>query len=137
MNKRIILGLLIVGLLSIVLLNKIFPDIHNFEQEYEELSVVRLRAYEYALTCSNTTTPTLNFKDVNWVLVPGSHIMFPTLEGNLRLKGWFNPKDSTIYIPQTEKDTFWILVHESLHAIGYMNHPDIPFRICGVMPDQN
>jgi hypothetical protein len=108
------------------------------EVEQQELAGVRSAAYTYAVTCSNTKTPVLSFEDVKWELTPGSILRFPSMEGRvLELKGWFNPRDSTIYIPFTERNTFWILAHESLHAIGYIGHPATPFRTCRLMADQN
>ena len=108
------------------------------DAEQEELTAQRLTAYNFAATCSRTKTPALVFDEIVWALAPGDELSIPTLEGRtVKLRGWFNPRDSTIYIPFTERETFWILAHESLHAIGYRNHPDIPFRTCRLMPDQN
>jgi hypothetical protein len=108
------------------------------EVEQQELTAVRAAAYTYAVTCSNTEAPVLSFEDVKWELTPGSMLRFPPIEGRvLELKGWFNPRDSTIYTPFTERSTFWILAHESLHAIGYTGHPTPPFRTCRLMADQN
>jgi hypothetical protein len=137
----IIIGIILTCIV-VYLLGKytdVYPEYRVLtDVEQEELTAQRIVAYNYAVACSKITTPELTFDEIVWALVPGDGLSIPTLEGKtVKLRGWFNPRDSTIYIPFTERETFWILAHESLHAIGYRNHPDIPFRTCRLMPDQN
>lgn len=137
--------LTIIGIVGIYLLAR-YTDVFMVVPEYRELSEeelqyvqhVREQAYDYAVNCSKTTSPALKFEEIHWILNPGDVLRIPTIDGNdVTLKGWFNPKDSTIYIPFTERETFWITAHESMHAIGYSGHPYIPFRSCNLMADQN
>jgi hypothetical protein len=144
-KKILLVLLLIVGIAGIYFLAK-YTDAFRYTPEYRQLTDSELRrveeirtsAYAYAVRCSGITTPALQFNEINWMLVPGNELVIPTIEGrNVKLKGWFNPRDSTIYIPFTERETFWITAHESMHAIGYLGHPHIPFRTCNLMADQN
>lgn len=143
-RRTLIVLLLFSGILLYVLtkyttLFDVYPDYRVLDAgEYAQLTETRRAAYNDALACSGIRNPELTFTQIRWELVPGNMIRFPVIEGRvLELRGWFNPRDSTIYIPFTERGTRWILVHESLHALGYRGHPSHPFRTCNVMTDQN
>lgn len=107
------------------------------EQKQAGLDKVREEAYYYALSCSRNKNPDLKFKQINWVVVPGSKLHIQALDGSIDLAGYFSPNDSTIYIPETKEAVFWILAHESLHAIGYRGHDDFPFKACNLAAEQH
>lgn len=107
------------------------------QAEYVKLITAQQYAYNQAIECSGVK-PKLQFKEIRWALMPGSVLQMHAEDGSIRLAGFFNPTDSTIYIPFTKRFTNWILVHESLHAIGFLGHPEIPFRYpCRVLAEQN
>jgi len=103
----------------------------------EERQARRLEAYNYAVECSGTKEPKLKFEEIKWFIVPGNSITYKATDGIAVLDGYFQISDNTIWMPSGKKDVFWIMAHESLHAIGYIGHPDHPFRTCRLMADQN
>jgi hypothetical protein len=108
------------------------------ESELVELTDIRYRAYNYAVKCSGTTKPSLTFDEIEWMIAPGSVLRIKATDGTAILKGWFDPENNIIWVPYTERKNFWILAHESLHAIGYIGHPYYPFTSpCRLMPEQN
>lgn len=107
------------------------------ESEYERLTELRREAYNYAVECSNTSIPKVKFEDISWVVVPGNQIRFDAIDGTAYLVGYYSVKDTTIYVSDLHRETFWVLAHEALHAIGYIGHPVIPFRTCRLQNDQN
>jgi hypothetical protein len=123
-------------LIIFILLATFLPE-EPPEEAAIRLAELRRSAYDEAVECSNTTNPALSYEQISWMVVPGNKLVFNTTEGKVVLQGWFSPKDSTIYIPETNKETYWILLHESLHAIGYLGHPNHPFRTCNALPEQN
>lgn len=134
--KQIILGVVLLILLVLAVW------IGYRASETEEAKLVRLTAlrrdaYMTAMDCSNTTSPELRFEDIQWVVVPGDVLKFVAVDGTGYLGGYFSQRDSIIYLPQKNEEEWWVLVHESLHAIGFRGHPNTPFRACGVMLDQN
>lgn len=133
-----ILGLLILFVVGLVLLtSKPYPS-ELSTTELARLDTLRRAAYDMAMTCSKTTTPKLKYEEIDWVVIPDSRLRIRATDGSITLGGWFSPRDSIIYLPYPNRDRQWILVHESLHAIGYIGHPDIPFKYpCGVMGEQN
>ena len=146
MRKKIIFGLTIGLLITVIYLLARYTDVFKVVPQYRDLSELetqqlqelRRNAYDYAVNCSETVDPALKFEEIQWVLNPGGKLVIPTLDGkSVTLLGWFNPNDSTIYIPFTRREEFWIHAHESMHAIGYEGHPYIPFKSCSLMADQN
>lgn len=141
--KRIIFAVLAIILVFLLArYTNIFTSTPSYwelsEGETQELQTLRRKAYDYAVRCSGTDNPALKFEEIQWVLIPGDRLVIPTVEGkDARLLGWFNPSDSTIYIPFTRREEYWLQAHESMHAIGYMGHPYIPFNTCSLMADQN
>jgi hypothetical protein len=115
------------------------PQYYELTQhELTELTEKRRDAYDYAMQCSGIDIPKVPFDKLGWVLMPGSVLQIDAVDGRATLKGFFNPTDSTIYMPFTERDTYWILAHESLHAIGVIGHPRIPFETpCRLMAEQH
>lgn len=115
---------------------KPYPDMTA--EEVARLEPFRRDAYNEAIRCSDTKTPELRYEDIAWVVIPENRIHIVASDGRLDLGGYFSPNDSVIYLPYPNRDKRWVLVHESLHAIGYRGHPDIPFRFpCRVMADQH
>jgi hypothetical protein len=121
-----------------------------YTQEYRDLTpeesveVTRMRkdAYDYAVSCSKTEKPALKFEQIQWILMPGDYLDVRAIDGRIKLKGYYNQTDSTIYLPFTERNTKWLAAHEALHAIGYFadengKHPNFPFRSCGLLREQN
>jgi hypothetical protein len=140
MTTRAKLILVLTAIILIVLIvifgSKPYPEITP--EENTKLEVIRRRAYNDAVECSNTKQPKLKYEDIYWVVIPSSKLRVQAVDGSIDLAGFFNPTDSAIYLPYPSRNKRWILVHESLHAIGYLGHPDFPFRQpCGVMSDQN
>lgn len=131
------ISILIGIFLVIFILLAVFLPEETPEDRANRILELRKSAYDEAVACSDTKNPKLKYQDITWMVTPGNKLVFNTTEGRLVLQGWFNPKDSVIYIPETNKEVYWILLHESLHAIGYMGHPDHPFRTCNALPEQN
>jgi hypothetical protein len=143
--KRIIVWVILILIVALIFFfrNQLYENMTTptyyplSTTEMERLTSQREKAYQYAVECSSTMIPALKFEEINWVLVPGNELKIPTTDaGIVRLKGWFSIDSNTIYMPFTERNTFWIMAHEALHAIGYMGHPAQPFRTCELMPDQ-
>lgn len=107
------------------------------ESEIKEIDNLRKSAYDYAVSCSGTESPAVIFEEITWILVPGTILTIQATDGTARLKGWFDTAENVIYIPFTERSTYWIMAHEAMHAIGYIGHPRDPFYTCGLMADQN
>ena len=128
---------ILIGVFLILILLTLFLPKETTEQSAARLFELRSSAYDAALKCSNTQNPKLKYQEIQWVVTPGNKLVFNTTDGKVVLQGWFNPKDSTIYTPETNKEIYWILLHESLHAIGYLGHPDHPFRTCNALSEQN
>lgn len=105
--------------------------------ELAEISLLRKEAHQTAQLCSGKSAE-IPFEKIDWVLIPGSTITVNAVDGKVKLKGYYSPSDTVIYMPFTERATSWIMVHESLHSLGYIGHPDIPFKYpCRAMADQN
>ena len=118
------------------LIPKPYPEMTA--EETARIEPFRREAYAEALRCSGVTNPALKYEDIQWVVIPESRIHVVASDGRIDLGGYFNPSDSVIYLPYPNRDKQWVLVHESLHAIGYRGHPDVPFRSpCRVMADQH
>lgn len=107
------------------------------EAKLARLTLLRQNAYMTAMECSNTISPELQFEDIHWVVVKQNVLKFVAVDGTASLDGYFSQRDSVIYLPQKNEEEWWLLVHESLHAIGFRGHQNNPFRVCGVMSDQN
>lgn len=136
--KLFIIAAIVVLLLAIMILtSKPYPTQLSLE-ELARLDTIQRDAYARAVECSGTKAPKLKYEDIDWVIVPDSKLRIQVTDGSINLGGYFSPIDSVIYLPYPNRNKRWILVHESLHAIGYIGHPDIPFRYpCGVMAEQN
>ena len=117
------------------------PTTNPLELTQEELTVLtaqRKKAYDFAVQCSNTQTPELKFEDISWAILPGDKLTYKATDGTAELLGYFSPTDSVIYMPAAQYNTEWIMVHESLHAIGYRGHPRTPFmHPCMATASQN
>lgn len=145
MNAPKIRNILIGVMLAVILLLLAFcsdiskPEYYELDkQEFAQIDSARREAYQYALECSGVKEPLVPYDKLGWVLIPGSQLKVEAQDGRINLKGFFNPTDSTIYMPFTERDTYWIMAHESLHAVGIIGHPRIPFEYpCRLMADQN
>lgn len=107
------------------------------EAKLARLTLLRQDAYMTAMDCSNTTSPELRFEDIYWSVQEGDVLKYVASDGIGYFGGYFSQRDSVIYLPSKNEEEWWVLVHESLHAIGFRGHPNFPFRVCGVMPDQN
>lgn len=115
---------------------KPYPDMTA--EEVARLEPFRRDAYAQAMACSGIKDPELNYDDIQWIVIPERRIHVVASDGRIDLGGYFSPNDSIIYVPYPNRDKRWVLIHESLHAIGYRGHPDFPFRYpCRVMADQN
>lgn len=138
--RNILIGItLVVALLLLAFCSDNKPQYYELDQaELVQLDSVRKQAYQYALECSGVKEPLVPYDKLGWVLIPGSQLKVEAEDGRINLKGFFNPTDSTIYMPFTERGTYWIMAHESLHAVGIIGHPRIPFEYpCRLMADQN
>lgn len=108
------------------------------DSELAQINEKRKEAYDYAVECSGINSPKIPFDKLGWILMPGSELRIDAVDGRATLKGYFNPADSTIYMPFTERSTDWIMAHEALHAIGIIGHPKIPFEFpCQLTANQN
>lgn len=136
--KLLIIAVIVILLVAVIVLtSKPYPT-ELSSNELARLDTIQREAYKEAVECSNTKTPKLKYEDIDWVIIPDSKLRINTTEGNVNLGGYFSPNDSVIYLPYPNRDKRWILIHESLHAIGYIGHPDVPFRYpCRVMVDQH
>lgn len=131
------LSILIGIFLVIFIALAVFMKPETLDEKLVRLTTLRRRAYDDAIECSGIKTPELRFDQVQWITIPGNIIKIQATDGLAILKGFFNPADSVIYVVETEEDTPWLLLHESLHAIGYRGHPDHPFKTCKALPEQN
>lgn len=109
----------------------------NSKPNAVELEKIRRAAYDFAVQCSHTKEPQLKFEDIQWVIVPGSQLIFRETSALETVRGAYNPADSTIYIPSEFVSSRVIIAHEIMHAIGYSTHDSVPFRTCNLMPDQH
>lgn len=136
--KLFIIAAIVILLLAIIILtSKPFPTQLSLE-ELARLDTIRRDAYARAIECSGVKNPKLKYDDIDWIIIPNSRLRINAVDGSVDLAGYFNPTDSVIYLPYPNRNKRWILVHESLHAIGYIGHPDIPFRYpCRVLAEQN
>lgn len=136
--KLVIVAIVTILLVMIIVLtNKPYPT-ELSPEELAQLDTIQRDAYAQAIKCSNTKTPKLKYEDIDWVIVPEYRLVVKAVDGSVTLGGYFSPIDSVIYLPYPNRNKRWILIHESLHAIGYLGHPDVPFRYpCGVMAEQN
>jgi hypothetical protein len=135
MNKRTIIIIVTLALLALLVY------ILTSEPETEEDKSIRLdkarrEAYAYAVKCSGVT-PELQYKDITWIVIPGNKIRYNAIDGHIDLAGYFSPSDSVIYVASLYDDTFWVLAHESMHAIGFRGHPEEPFERCKLLAKQN
>lgn len=146
LKTKLLVGCSIVLLLILFVVNrndiivwfipKPYPEMTA--EETTRLTPFRRDAYYQALRCSGVETPALDFEDIQWVVIPERNIHIVASDGELYLGGYFSVDDSVIYVPYPNRDKQWVLIHESLHAIGYRGHPDFPFRYpCRVMADQH
>lgn len=141
----LVIALLVLAALVMRLHKKEAPPEQDWYASYEQMvweeqlvTEFRQSAYEDAIKCTDVFSPKLKFADITWVVLPSSAMKFQAIEGTVKLKGYFSVTDSTIYVPYNERFTRWVNVHESMHAIGYIGHPNNPFRWpCYVMPDQH
>lgn len=132
----LVLTIIILAVLIIVFGSNPYPEITP--EENARLEVTRRQAYNDAVKCSGTKNPKLKYEDIDWIVTPTSQLRINATDGSIDLAGYFSPIDSVIYLPYPNRDKRWILVHESLHAIGYIGHPDVPFKYpCYVMAEQN
>jgi hypothetical protein len=142
--KKIWLGILFLIILTSIILFKqqIYENLTTStywelsNEEVTKLTEQRKRAYDYAVSCSGIKNPKLRFDEITWVLLPGSVIKIKTDKGTVTFKGIFEANSNIIYMPFTERNTFWIMAHESMHAIGYIGHPYHPFKTCWLMAEQ-
>ena len=131
------IGLLLLIIVVLIITSKPYPT-ELTTDELVRLDVIQREAYAEAVECSDTKTPKLKYEDIDWVIIPDSKLRIQATDGNIDLAGYFSQIDSVIYLPYPNRDKRWILIHESLHAIGYIGHPDTPFRYpCRVMADQH
>ena len=127
----------IVLLLLGLLLYGIFRKPETEEQRTMRVETIRRESYERAVKCSETDSVRVAYEDIDWVTTPGSELVYEAVDGTARLAGWADPSTNTIYIPKVNETKRWIATHEVLHLLGYLGHPDHPFKTCRVMPDQN
>lgn len=132
LSKFVAIFLAVFAIVLLLIINKSRPT-----TEHERITQVRKDAFAYAIECSNTKNIPVQFDEITWVVMPGSVMIFHAMDGDAKLVGWTDPEEKAIYIVETEKDTFWIIAHESLHMLGYIGHPDFPFKTCGVLATQN
>lgn len=123
-----LLGLLLYG---------IFRTPETEEERTVRIDRIRRESYDRAVKCSETKNPRVSYEDIDWVTTPGSELVYETVDGTARFAGWADPTTNTIYIPKTNESKRWIATHETLHLLGYIGHPDHPFKTCRVLPDQN
>jgi hypothetical protein len=144
-QKRLLIGVVVITVITILIFvnwkepeKPWYGSFDEMQADYTELFIARKKAYDQAVSCSNIVTPKLRFDQINWEVIPGRVLEIEAEDGSIKLAGFFNPTDSTIYIPYTKRSINWILVHESLHAIGILGHPNNPFRFpCYALPEQN
>jgi hypothetical protein len=109
----------------------------------KSLENVRRESYEYAMACTRPdkhklTHPTLKFEDIRWRVFPDSFLVLPKNDSTYRkIYGFFDDKDSTIWISKTLAHSLWANAHEVTHALGFFDHPRDPFTRCGLAIDQH
>jgi len=102
------------------------------------LGRTRRAAYDYAVACSNGKTPAVRFEDITWVIFPGTTLLLRDEHNRpIAAEGYWNVRDSTIWIVRALANHHWANAHEVMHAIlGVDGHPSEPFRRCRLMADQ-
>lgn len=142
MNKILKYLLIVLGIIILVLLLIFGNSTPQYEEptpeEMVRITEMRHQAYDYALKCGGETNGAVPFDKLDWVLLPGTELKYNATDGTAHLKGYYSPNDSVIYMPYTERETFWIAAHESLHALGWRGHPNKPFKYpCMLTAEQN
>ena len=146
-RTKLTIGLIAVLLFFLLLVfgDKIFKpvdytsEINNMTyDEIQYIESVRSRAMDYAIKCSKLTVDSTVVQSLKWAIHPRNKITIVATDGKIDLDGFYDPHSHTIYVAYPQRVSWWILAHESLHAIGIVGHPDTPFRHpCQLMPDQN
>lgn len=124
------------GALLLVLMVATRISNETLDEHTRRLASMRREAFDYAVQCSRTKS-LMSYDDITWVIVPQNSIRLRTLDGVVELSGFASIADSTVYLTQSASEQFWLVVHESLHMLGYIGHPDHPFRTCGARPEDN
>ena len=135
MNKKLLY--IILAVVSVIILYLVFRKPETPEEKVVRIEQLRREAYDFAVSCSRVKEPKLKFEDIGWIVMPGHKLAISAIDGVIDLSGYFSPNDSTIYVPELREDTFWILAHESMHAIGFRGHPDFPFKECNLLASQH
>ena len=143
MNKKLLY--IILAVITVIILYIVFRKPETPEEKIVRIEKVRREAYDFAVKCGKVKTPKLRYEDIIWVVMPGRVMNYKATDGSIDLLGFFSQNDSTIYVPEWKESTFWVLAHESMHAIGHIypyevgdkGHPDFPFRECNLRADQH
>jgi hypothetical protein len=106
--------------------------------EADRLDKIRHDAYDYAVACLNGKTPAVRFEDIEWVIYPSETLRLrDEYNRPIAAEGYWNAKDSTIWIVRRLANHHWTNAHEVMHAVlGINGHPPEPFRRCHLMADQ-
>lgn len=125
--------------LTLFILFLLFVGIYRNKETPEErtarIEQYRKEAYNTAVSCSDVGTPLVRFEDITWVITPGDKLIYNGIDGTISFMGFADTRDNTIYIPEAHATKRWIMTHEVLHLLGFIGHPDHPFKTCGVMPE--
>jgi hypothetical protein len=135
MQNRItwIVVLLLLGLLLYGILRR--PETE--EERVVRIDTLRHQAYDFAVSCSGTKVPRVTYDQIQWVVTPGTELVYQAVDGVGRFAGWADTATNTIWIPESNVTKRWIAKHEILHLLGYIGHPDHPFKTCRALPEQN
>jgi hypothetical protein len=101
--------------------------------EDPSLEQARRAAYEYALSCRGGK-PERTYEELRWKIVPGGRTFNMTFPDGrkLRLMGWYDEANATVWVAEGHARTHWVLAHEAMHAIGERGHEDVFYR-CNLM----
>lgn len=129
--------LALVSLIGFILIQTLVWGWETPEQRKARFESYRKIEYANAVRCSGTPNARVAFEDIEWVITPGSKLRFVATDGTAVLDGWADTTHNLIYLPERHQAKRWILRHEVLHLLGYIDHPDHPFKTCRAMPEQN
>lgn len=104
-------------------------------EEMVVIKSVQQTAFAQATKCGGRNEQ--NYEDIGWFIYPDKEIVFKEGNDELNLYAWYDPINNSIWVAYPHRKTMWVLIHESLHAQGWVGHPDVPFRTCNVRAEDH
>lgn len=118
----------IIGALILVLLD---GRPMNIYKEHK----LRKDIYAFVRKCSGETGG-LTYDQVKIKITEGDRLFINASDGVLVAAAFYNPKDSTIYLPEAHRFEPQILGHEFVHTFGVYGHDSPIFKRCMLDKEQ-